>query len=211
MERTVENKKIYRNFLIFLIISFVYIFMVVAFRIITQWDLLLQNPMTYGWDFFFALMIFLFCLSLILFKDKKDTLAIALSSFIPLFWEAFIEVLGWYFKLWEFAKNETDIAIVIPYALQLGFEFYAFYYLLGMIYLALYKTEFKYKNHIILAICLGMTIGGWQGDLHIAMFDTVVLTFFIWLLLDVLHVITVIGLYQYLQEKKEGKRSFQEN
>ncbi|MHA1147549.1 MAG: hypothetical protein ACTSR8_04840 [Promethearchaeota archaeon] len=202
MDKSADEIRKNRTAAIIIILSFTYIFAVVAYRIITEWDLLILNPMIYGWDFFFALLLFLFSISLILFEDKNDILVLALSSLIPLFWEAFIEVLGWYFNLWEFAKHETDILVVIPFALQLGFEFYAFYFLLGMIYLGIYKSKLAYKIPIIVAICIGMTIAGWQGDLNIAMFDTVVLTFFIWLILDVLHLIAVIGFYRYFQKQE---------
>ena len=142
-------------------------------------------------------------ISLILFDDKEDTLVLVLSSFVALFWEAFIEPFGWYFKLWEFAKLETDPVIVWEVALQLGLEFYAFYYLLGMFYLIIYKKDSPHKYHMIFTLLIVMTILGWLGDINIAMFNTYVLTFFVWLILNILHVIGVIKIYDYFDKKRK--------
>ncbi|MHA1284256.1 MAG: hypothetical protein ACTSQP_17285 [Promethearchaeota archaeon] len=188
------------NYVLIVIFSFFYIIGVVAYRIITNWEYLILDPLTYGWDFFFALLILDFFISLMLF-EKKEVLILSFSSLVALFWEAFVEVFGWYYKLWEFAKHETEIEVVIPLALQLGLEFYAFYYLIGIFYLLLYKSELKYKNFYIGLILITLTIGGWQGDLHIAKFDTIYLTFFVWLILNSLHLLALIKLQKvFLKE-----------
>ncbi|TFF90545.1 MAG: hypothetical protein EU548_02485 [Promethearchaeota archaeon] len=199
------NKKKYRNSLLCVLISFIFIFGLVSFRILTNWEALMLDPMTYGWDFFFALLIFVIFISLILFEDKHEVMTLIISSLIPLFWEAFVEVFGWYFKLWEFAKHETEIEIVFFFALQLGLEFYAFYYLIGMFYVLLYKSQIKYKHHYIFSIFFILTILGWIGDLTIAMFDTYVLTFFVWLILNSLHLLSVIKCYNHLNGEKDSK------
>ncbi|MGQ4874016.1 MAG: hypothetical protein ACP6IY_08095 [Promethearchaeia archaeon] len=193
-----DNSRI--NYILIVIFSFFYIIGVIGYRIITNWEYLILDPLTYGWDFFFALLILDSFISLMLF-EKKEVIVLTFSSLVALFWEAFIEVFGWYYKLWEFAKHETEIEVVIPLALQLGLEFYAFYYLIGIFYLMLYKSELKYKNFYRGLILITLTIAGWQGDLHIAKFDTLYLTFFVWLILNSLHLLALIKLQKvFLKE-----------
>ena len=47
-----EDKKKYLWPMIYVFGTFAFLFGMIAFRILTQWDLLMRNPMVYGWDFF---------------------------------------------------------------------------------------------------------------------------------------------------------------
>ena len=187
---------------IFTVVSFAFTFGILAFRLLTKWELVLRRPYTEGWTFFFWILILGFIISIFIF-EKREIIVLFLSSFIALFWELLIEPFGWYFDLWPFAPHLDDPVDVFYLALQLGFEFYAGYYLLGMLYIYIYKSDFKYKFHILLAICSVLTVLGWLGDIVIAGFRTFGITFFVWLILNSLHLMGVILLYNYFNRKQD--------
>ena len=152
--------------------------------------------MTEAWTFFFWGLIGAFIISVFV-CEKKEIVAVFLSSFIALFWELLVEPFGWYFKLWPVAPHLDDPIEVFYISLQLGFEFYAAYYALGMLYILIYKSQHTYKIQVLIGFCLGLSVVGWLGDIFIARFDTYVITFFVWLTLNILHLIGVIKLYNY--------------
>ena len=198
--KIVSNKE--RTYIfIFTVLSFAFTFGILAFRLLTKWELVLRSPRTEGWTFFFWILILGFIISIFIF-EKREIIVLFLSSFIALFWELLIEPFGWYFDLWPFAPHLDDPVEVCYLALQLGFEFYAAYYLLGMVYIFIYTSSFKYKYHVLLAIASILTVLGWLGDLFIAMFDTYLITFFVWLILNSLHLIGVILLYKFFHKEQ---------
>ncbi|MBD3256578.1 MAG: hypothetical protein GF383_15900 [Candidatus Lokiarchaeota archaeon] len=201
-----ELKVKYAILIILTVIAFVYIFGLISYVLIDNWEGLKTHPLTGGWQFFFALLIFGFFLSVLL-MSRKDILVVIISSLIALFWEAFAEPFGWYFKLWGFAPTHQLVLPVFHLALQLGLEFYAFYYLVGMLYLFIYKSDFKYRVYILLIAVIILTILGWLGDIFISMFDTYVITFIVWSILNSLHLMGVIFIYRFLNPNKKRELS----
>lgn len=194
----VLKEKIY--IFVFTILCFIFLFSLIAIKLLRDWGYVLANPYTEAWGFFFGLLIYGFIVA-ILFFDKREIIVFLLSSFVALFWEIFAETFGWYFGLWNFAVQFEDPLVVSYLALLLGFEFYAFYFHLGMWYIFIYRSRFKFKYPAIIAICAFFTVLGWLGDIFIAMFETYVITFFIWAILNSLHLIGVILLYNFFKKR----------
>ena len=201
-ENYIVSKKERTYVFIFTVITFAFTFGILAFRLLTKWELVLRRPYTEGWTFFFWILILGFIISIFIF-EKREIIVLFLSSFIALFWELLIEPFGWYFDLWPFATHLDDPVDVFYLALQLGFEFYAGYYLLGILYLFIYTSNYNYKYHVLLAISSTLTVLGWLGDLFIARFDTYLITFFIWLILNSLHLSGVILIYNFFHKEQD--------
>ena len=194
-----KKEKLY--IMLFCVVSFASTLLILLLRLFTKWELVLRRPYTEAWAFFYWLLILAFVISLFYF-EKREIIVLFLSSFIALFWEVLAEPFGWYFDLWPFAPHLDDPVEVFYLALRLGFEFYGGYYIFGMLYIKIYTSDFKYKFHILLAMCLVLTVCGWIGDLTIAKFDTYVITFFVWLILNSLHLMGVILLYKYIMRSQ---------
>jgi len=201
-EKFYVSKKEKYYVLLFCAASFALTLVILLVRLFTYWELVLRRPYTEAWAFFYWLLILAFIISIFNF-EKREIIVLFLSSFIALFWEVFAETFGWYFDLWPFAPHLDDPVDAFYLALLLGFEFYGGYYLFGMMYLYIYKRDFKYKFHILIAICSVLTVMGWLGDIYIAKFDTYVITFFVWLILNSLHLMGVISLYKYFNRKQD--------
>jgi len=201
-ESNIVSKKEKVYIILFCAVSFASTLLILLLRLFTKWELVLRRPYTEAWAFFYWLLILAFVISLFFF-EKREIIVLFLSSFIALFWEVLAEPFGWYFDLWPFAPHLDDPVEVFYLALLLGFEFYGGYYIFGMLYIKLYVSDFKYKSHLIVAMCMVLTVGGWLGDIHIARFDTYVITFFVWLILNSLHLMGVILLYKYIMRSQD--------
>lgn len=193
-----KNEKIY--ILLFTACAFIFIFFIIAVNILSDWSKVLANPYTEAWGFFFWILIYGFIIA-ILFFEKREIVVVLLSSFVALFWEVFAETFGWYFGLWNFAAPFEDPLLVAYLALLLGFEFYGFYFHIGMWYIFIYRSRFKFKYPAMISICAFFTVLGWLGDIFIAMFQTYVITFFVWTILNSLHLIGVISLYKLFKKR----------
>lgn len=201
-ENNAVSKKEKLYIYLFCIVSFASTLLILLIRLLSNWELILRRPYTEAWAFFYWLLILAFFISLFFF-EKREIIVLFLSSFIALFWEVLAEPFGWYFDLWPFAPHLDDPVEVFYLALLLGFEFYGGYYIFGMLYIKIYNSDFKYKFHLLLAMCSVLTFCGWLGDLTIAKFDTYVITFFVWLILNSLHLIGVILLYKYIMRSQD--------
>ena len=201
-ENSAVSKKEKYYILLFCAVSFGSTLLILLLRLFTNWELVLRRPYTEAWAFFYWLLILAFIISLFFF-EKREIIVLFLSSFVALFWEVLAEPFGWYFDLWPFAPHLDDPVEVFYLALLLGFEFYGGYYIFGMLYIKIYVSDFKYKLHLMLGMCLVLTVGGWIGDLTIAKFDTYVITFFVWLILNSLHLMGVIFLYKYIMKSQD--------
>ncbi len=198
-EQKAVSKKEKLYIYLFCAVSFGFTLLILLLRLFTKWELVLRRPYTEAWAFFFWLLILAFIISLFYF-EKREIVVLFLSSFIALFWEVLAEPFGWYFDLWPFAPHLDDHVEVFYLALLLGFEFYGGYYIFGMLYIKIYNSEFKYRIHLLITMCMVLTVCGWLGDIHIARFDTYIITFFVWLILNSSHLMGVIFLYKYIMK-----------
>jgi hypothetical protein len=113
-----------------------------------------------------------------------------------------IEFVGWYYDLWAFAPYEDNPFSVILMGVYIGLTFYANELIIGFLYAISLRNRTKNRKYYLCLILISMTIVGWGVDIFIGEFTSYILTFFVWLSLQSLHLILFLFIHKKIMNKE---------